>query len=135
MKITNFEDFKKANGELIKLPISMKLRTGEVAELLIADFGARGRDRIQASVVSMLDKDAFSKGVSKLKEEIETLGDSALCVSLGVVDESNKRYMDNDSALKYLNSNVNADELDKIALKIKEISGCADDAEASAEKN
>lgn len=135
MKISSFDDFRNAYGDLKKEPVRMKTHDGNDIEFLIAGIGASARDRIQAIKFAMLDKDSIAKGEAKLKDSLSGFeGDSALTVSLGAVNEKNERFMDNTEALNFLKNNVIPSELDRIADNIKTISGLNESIKES-EKN
>ena len=136
MKVNSFEDFKKANGKLVKHSISMKTNSGETIDLLVATVGVKARDMMQAQKLSMLDGTALKKGEAELKADLSKFrGDSTIFVSLGVINEDGKRYMDNDDARSYLDTEILPAELDKVSDFIEKISGLSKDSQASAEKN
>jgi len=133
--INSLDDFVKANGEMQKIPVKMKTNKGGIMEYNVVALGAEGRDRLQTVKVKMLEFEAYTHGKAILKEDITNLrGTSNICVALGIVNDENEHYMDNEKGIKFLDESVIPSELDRIADIIMVASGLGVQAEIEAKK-
>lgn len=150
--INSFDDFVKANGETKKHDVEMRTNKGGLMKFQVAMLGAESRDKLQAHSMSQL----ANKDIEKVKREVVVAkkagkdvdaekvsngfdlskyrGNSALMVSLGAINENDERFMDSPEALKYLDSEVNTTDLNKIAKLVDELSGTTQEAIEEAEK-
>ena len=137
--ITSLEQLEKINGRIKTENINFVMNSGETGTFIIADIGAEGRSRLNESFSKMIDLNGMdiqemAKGKAKIKfkNDAALLQDNILTVSLGVVDENENRFLDNDAGRAYIGKKVKSSEVEKIALAVLKLSGIGNEVDNAA---